>query len=225
MNRTVWGIAMLMTITLGCSKEPFRRGALPPLVNRDPQAVRNAFAVKPAAKFTSDDTVVIKAPFRDEIAVLGVLQVDRTAGTFELLGLSHMGVQIFHVAGDRDGVSIRSAVPQLMENKRVLEAIAQDTHNMYFDLVPPAPSKGTVTQTTVELREKTKDGTLVYVYGGDPVVLLEKRLDAGLGSTWRVRYYDYAMQAHHLYPRGIVMQNGQFHYRIVVKNRALSIDP
>lgn len=213
--------AAAMLALPGCAKDPFTRPPLPKLTDANPQIVRNRFAATIAPKFTSDDTVVIKAPFRDEIAVLGVLQVDRSAGTFELLGLSHLGVQIFHVAGDAKSVTIRSAIPQLMENKRVLEAIAQDTRQMYFDLVPITRSKGTNNDKTVELREKTEQGTLVYIYGGQPAVLLEKRLDAGLGTTWRVRYYDYATNGKTMYPRGVVMENGQFHYRIVVKNREM----
>jgi hypothetical protein len=50
-------------------------------------------------------------------------------------------------------------------------------------------------------------------------VLLEKRFAGWLGTIWRVRYFDYAISNGSLYPRGVVMDNAQYHYRIVIKNR------
>jgi len=58
----------------------------------------------------------------------------------------------------------------------------------------------------------------------DPAVLLQKQLDGFFGPTWRVRYYDYRPgDGGRLFPHGIVMDNFQFHYRIIIKNRDWSI--
>jgi hypothetical protein len=56
-------------------------------------------------------------------------------------------------------------------------------------------------------------------------VLLEKRLEGFWGTIWRVRYYRYAPESGGLYPRGIVMDNERFHYRIIVKNRDVDFGP
>jgi hypothetical protein len=71
----------------------------------------------------------------------------------------------------------------------------------------------------VRFYENTPEGKLVYEFGGQPTVLLEKRLDGAFGPIWRVRYYEYATATTWLYPRGIVMENNRFNYRIIVKNR------
>jgi hypothetical protein len=39
-----------------------------------------------------------------------------------------------------------------------------------------------------------------------------------------VHYFHYTPHPGGLYPRGIVMDNGELHYRIIVKNRDVEID-
>jgi hypothetical protein len=211
-------VVMIGSLVAGCAAEPFERPPLPELVNPNPAAMRAEFAGRLKEKFLSDDTVIIQAPFRDDMAVLGVLQADRTAGTFELLGMNHMGIKLFHLCGEEGPKAIRYAVPPLMEQETVLLGIAQDTRRMYLDLVPAADAAVQIRPTYVRFSQETAEGTLVYEFGGIPAVLLEKRLEGFWGTIWRVRYYDYP-QTGALYPRGVVMDNNSFGYRIIVKNR------
>lgn len=216
-----FAMLVLLTIACGCAKEPFTRAPLPKLDQPEPAAIRAEFAKQLADQFTSDDTVIIHAPFRKDMAILGVLKADRSAGTFELLGLSHMGVELFHLAGERDNnIIIRSAIPPLMEQKNVLLSIGTDTRRMYFDLVPAADATTRVKSTVVRFTDRASDGNVIREFGGDPVALLEKRVNGVIGTKWRVRYYNYKSQGGLLYPRGIVMDNGKYHYRITIKNRA-----
>ena len=215
-----WLSALLLTMCIGgCAAEPFERPPLSMLNNPNPTAMRESVAHSLADQFTSDDTIVIDAPFH-KMAILGVLQVDRPAGTFELVGLNPMGVELFHLSGDNSGTKIRSALPPLMEQQEVLLSIGQDIRRMYFDLVPQDAAAADPRSTFVRFTEKSPDGTIVYEMGGEPTVLLEKRLEGCLGAVWRVRYYRYAAAKDNgLYPRGIVMDNAHYHYRIIVKNR------
>jgi hypothetical protein len=219
-NRRIVILVMLLAITpIGCAKSPFRETPRPKLTQADPAAIVDDFTQSLSPRFTSDDTVIIHAPFRDDMAILGVLKVDRAAGTFELLGLNHVGVQLFHLSGDRDGSHIRSAIPPLMEHKQILLSIADDTRRMYFDLTPSDRDRASVKSTTVRFSEKTPQGTLIHEFGGDPTVLLEKRLTGLLGTKWRVRYFEYAAKDGKPHPRGIILNNGHYHYRITVRNR------
>jgi len=213
-----------MFLLTGCRSDPFQRPPLPALHNPDPAQIRESFSHATPDHFTSDDTVIIQAPFRDDMAVLGVLNVDRNAGTFELYGLNHLGVQFFHLGGDPSKIEIRFAVPPLMEQKEVLLSMARDTRSMYLDLNPPPNSNTSIGRTEVIYASKTADGTLSYEFGGEPTVLLEKRLDSFWGNKWRVRYFDYRPQDGKLFPRGIVMDNGHYHYRIIIKNRDWSAE-
>jgi hypothetical protein len=213
------GLLLIAAWITGCSAEPFERPPLPVLNNPNPAAMRESFARSLAERFTSDDTIIIHAPFHD-MTVLGVLQVDRAAGKFELVGLNPVGVELFHLSGDSDGTKIHSALPPLMKQQDVLLSIGQDIRRMYFDLVPNGSAD--VRSTVVQYSKKTAEGTIVYELGSEPTVLLEKYLDGCFGPTWRVRYYQYEAAtgvAGGLYPRGIVMDNAHYHYRIIVKNR------
>jgi hypothetical protein len=210
---------LLVALLGGCAAEPFERPPLPELMNPNPSAMRAEFAARLAGRFLSDDTVIIEAPLRDDMAVLGVLQVDRAAGTLELMGMNHMGLKLFHLGAGEGDAAIRYALPPLMEQKDVLLSMAADTRRMYLDLVPAEGATVKIRETYVRFSQETPEGTLVYEFGGVPTVLLEKRLEGLLGTIWRARYYDYAEAGTALYPRGVVMDNERFGYRIIVKNR------
>jgi hypothetical protein len=210
------GVLLTAIGMAGCSAEPFAQPTLPILNDPNPAAMRESFARSLAERFTSDDTIIIHAPFHD-MTVLGVLQLDRAGGKFELVGLNPVGVELFHLSGDSEGTRIRSALPPLMKQQDVLLSIGQDIRRMYFDLVPDGSAD--VRSTVVQYSKKSAEGTIVYELGGEPTVLLEKYVDGCFGPTWRVRYYQYKAGAGGLYPRGIVMDNAHYHYRIIVKNR------
>jgi hypothetical protein len=215
---------LLLALLAGCAAEPFTRPPLPILKNPDPQAARDSLAHAVPDRFTSDDTVIIQVPFHNDLAVLGVLRVNRPAGTFELVGLNQLGVKLFHVAGDSHGNTMRFAVPPLMEHKDLLMGIAEDIRRMFFDLVPGSGSEVDVDSTTIEFSEKASQGKMVYEVGGDPLVVLDKRLVGCFGTIWRVRYFKYASASGSLYPRGVVMDNKRYHYRIIVKNRDWGVE-
>jgi hypothetical protein len=213
-----------LLLLVGCRAEPFVRAPLPVLVDPDPQAIRRQFTQMLPDPFTSDDTVIVQAPFHDDLAVLGVLNVDRKAGTFELYGLNQLGVQFFHVGGDRSSVTIRDAVPPLMAHQEILLSIGRDIQRIYFDPDPGPAAASSISTTQVTFMRKTREGSIEYQFGSQPIVLLQKQLGGCFGATWRVRYYDYrAGDTGKLFPSGIVMDNFQFHYRIIIKNRDWAI--
>jgi hypothetical protein len=220
-------LAMVISLLLlaGCAADPFTRPPLPVLNNADPKLIRADFAASLPGQFTSDDTVVIEAPFGNKLAALGVLRVDRAAGTFELVGLNPIGVKFFDIAGDRTTATVRYAIPPLMQHEDLLLSMATDIRRMYFDLVPGDDFEVYIQPTFVRYSQHTPDGKLVYEFGDTPTVLLEKRIDGFFGTVWRVRYYLYGPSARAAFPAGIVMDNNQFHYRIVVKNRDWEVGP
>jgi hypothetical protein len=102
-----------------------------------------------------------------------------------------------------------------MKHRKMLLSIADDMRRIYFNLVPAKDADVRAGKTKIRFRDKD----VIYEFGGDPLVLLEKHRAGLLGAIWRVRYYDYARTANAFYPRGIVMDNNEFHYRLIVKNR------
>lgn len=214
MSRTV----LLLFLIGGCAGEPYPQPPLPALDHPDPRAIRVDFASRLAPRFVTDDNVTLSAPFHDQFAVLGSLRIDRPAGTFQLVGLNPLGVQLFELSGDRKATTIHFAIPPLMEQQWILKSIGDDIRRIDFDVIPPADATVDIATKSIRYRRRTQKGTLVYTFGGNPAVLLEKRLDLWFGSAWRIRYGDYAGAAGLLYPRWIVMDNDRGHYRLILKN-------
>ena len=215
-------LSALLAFIGGCAAEPITRAPLPLLNNPNPVDVRASFLHEmPNLRVTFDETVIIRAPFHKELAVLAELVVDRPADRFELVGLTHVGVTLFKISGDVHGASVDFAVPQLLEHKNLLLALGLDIRRIYFDLVPNDAASVTLGKTLIRFSEKTSEGRLVYEFGGEPALLLEKHLDGFFGAIWRVEYFQYESSGEGLFPREIVMNNNQFHYQIIVKNRAI----
>ena len=212
----------LLSSLVGCAPEPFVRPPLPPLKTLDAEAMRQSFLNSlPKHKVTFDETVIIVPPFHDPISALGELVIDRPADKFQLVGLDHFGVTLLQLSGDSHGTTIDYAVPELLEHKNVLLAIGEDIRRMFFDLVPLETANVEFKDNAAWYSEKTSEGTLVYELGGDPTVLVQKYLDGFWGPAWRVRYYQYVSSSGSLYPFGVVMDNNKYHYRAIVKNRAM----
>ena len=186
--------------------------------------MRNIFARALPNRFVSDDSIIIQAPFHDDLAVLGVMRVDRSAGTFKMVALNQAGIKLFELCGDRANVSVGFVLPPLMSQKDVLVWIAHDIARMYLDPVPSDSAQTKIEPNKIRFFDKQSAGTVVYEFGGDPVVLRQKWMEGFFGAAWRVRYFRYSTEFGGLYPRGIVMDNGRYHYRIIVKNRDLEID-
>ncbi len=216
---------LVFTLLTGCESEPFHRPPLPILHSPDPQVIRENALLSLPEQFTSDDSIIGKVPFHDPFAILGVLNVDRKTGTFELYGLSPIGVQFFHISGDSKGVTVGDAIAPLMGHRDILLVFARDIQRMYFDLSPRADAKAIIRAREVDFRQDTAEGTLIYEFGNEPTILLEKRLEGYFGTIWQVRYYQYLPGAGgKLFPHGIVMDNYRYHYRIIVKNRDWSVE-
>ena len=218
----VW--IFLCEVAAGCAPAPFVADPLPPLQNPNPATLRDTFLRAMPRQFVSEDSIIIQAPFHHDMAALGVMRVDRTAGTFELVVMNQTGLKLLAMSGNRSGVVVNFAIGPLMQHKDLLQLVGRDVGRIFLDEVPSSAQGARIGSNSVQFRDKQSDGTVYYEFGGDPPVLLEKWADGFFGSIWRVRYYHYAPHPGGLYPRGIVMDNAQLHYRIIVKNRDVEID-
>ena len=129
-----------------------------------------------------------------------------------MIALNPLGVELFHFKSDKTGTRMTTDISVIERRRGVLLMVAQDIRHMYFDLLPSSEADTDVESTYVEFDHDNN----AWQYGGDPAVLIEKRHDWLLGTVWRVRYYEYTAAPR--YPRGIVMNNFEFHYRIIIKN-------
>ena len=103
-------------------------------------------------------------------------------------------------------------------------SIANDIRHIYLEIVPPQAAKTQIRREEVIYYSRIDGGTVYYTFGGEPTVLLEKRLRGFWGDKWRVQYFDYRSENGKLYPHGITVDNGSYFYRIIIKNRGWSPD-
>jgi len=213
------GVALLG----GCTSVPFVAVPMPLLHDPDPAAMRSAWSANLPTRFTTEDTVVIEFP-GNSLALLGLLHIDRVDGSFEVQGMNHLGGRAFLISGNPRKTEVLFAMPPLAEKPKVLQSIAEDIRRMYFDLVPDRAARVRVEARRLRYTEDRPDGKVEFVLGGADGVLLEKRLTHRQWSVWRVRFYEYNPAGEGVFPRGMVLDNARYHYRIVVKNRSLRID-
>lgn len=204
----------------GCVGDPFgapRLSPLPPEVS--PAAVVRDYREALPTRFAADTSLILRRRWRD-YAMLGYVQVDRAAETFELVCLSHLGIKLLHLAGDRAGSRVVFAVPALAESPELLAALAEDFRRIHFGLVPPDDAEVVPGPDTLRFRSVAADGGhLEHVFGGEGMHLLEKHGRQGWRQGWQVRFYDYGIDPGGLFPRGVVMDNRRLGYRLVVKTR------
>ena len=223
MKHSVLIIMLGATLLTGCASVPFIAVPTPVLHEPDPAAMRSAWSANLPTRFTTEDTVVMEFPGYS-MALLGFLRVDRAAGTFKVQGMNHMGWRAFLISGTLSETEVLFAVSPLAKRPKVLQSIAQGIRHMYFNLVPDEEALVRVDARSVRYTENRPGANLEFVMGGADGVLLEKRLRGWTGPVWRVRYYEYAPLVEGVFPRGIVLDNARFHYRIVVKNRSVRIE-
>ena len=70
-------------------------------------------------------------------------------------------------------------------------------------------------------RQQAEDGEIEYVFGGADGVLVEKRYYEEGRRIWSVSYHEYRRESGKLYPAGIILENHQRRYRLVVRLREI----
>jgi hypothetical protein len=218
-------VLLLLAALAGCQAEPFVRPALPLLGPSDPRAMADRFAAGLADRFISDDTLILQAPFHDDWVILSVLRVDRPAGTFVLYGFNPLGVELFRIRSDAKATTLDSVLLPLRAERSVLLAIAADVRRIYFNLAPDRAAQIQKLRRRVRFSQEQPGGRLIYEFGGRPAELLQKRRPGWLGDQWCVHYYQYTKAGKWTYPRGVVLDDGETHLRLIVKNRDWQVPP
>ena len=220
--------ALLASITLaliaGCFSPPFERVELVPLGEVEPVQIAEEFEARlPEYIETDSDSIRFKFLWED-VAALGYARIDREARTFEVLCMNHVGVQLFHIAGTEDESTLRFALPQLKEIPGFVDSLGEDIRRIYFDMVPGADAEARLSRKRLTLREELDSGRIEYIFAGEPPVLIEKRFRSGLfrRTRWNVEYFEYDDESGRLFPRGVVLHNRPYRYRLIIRARNVS---
>lgn len=220
------GAVLLGAATLalfgGCRSIPFEAPRLVPAAGADPIRVRDAFAATLPERFDVECTLVFNWLWH-KAAILGVVRVDRAAARFEMVGLSHVGVQLLHVSVVNGREQVHFAMPQFRRRRGFVEALARDLAQVYLGMLPAADAAATLEQRRIVFRQRRDGVTTEHVFGGTDLRLIEKRFRERGAANSRVMFFEYREHAGSLLPTGVVLSNREHHYRLVLTNRKVTV--
>ncbi|MDZ4199018.1 MAG: DUF3261 domain-containing protein [Kiritimatiellia bacterium] len=203
---------------VGCVSIPFEPAPDTSIGSVPEQEVLDAFTRTRSPKLEAIQSVVFEF-FGRKMTGLGALAVDRETGAFALSCMTPMGVKLFDIQGVGDRVDGVTAIPQFEQSERLGRAVGQDLIRTYMNQIPGPDAVVRRTKTTLVFTEPSVEGRTEYVFGGPDRMLVEKRIYRGRKRLARIRYFDYFSQDGYLYPRGIVLENREAHYRLILRLR------
>lgn len=210
-------VALLLLLT-GCATIPFEQPQLTDIGDISGVEYVKQFQAHIPASADLLTTVVFNG-WGKTFSSLGLIKYDQSDGSFLIAGLTQMGIKIFELAGDREQLTRSYTMPQIPKPKRFTRALADDIRHIYFDWLPPADAKPAKNKNTVVFTALHNSGKIEYTYGGAQPTLLTKRCyNRNDRLLWKATYYEYQTHGEDgmLYPRGIVLNNYQYGYRLTV---------
>ena len=213
-------IVLIMMFIAGCASAPFQEAALVPLEIADPQAVVERFRSGNPESFQLLNTIVFEYTWFT-FGGIGYLEINAKDRFYKVACMNHMGVKLFEVSGNRNGVLSQAAIGPLADKGDIARAVGDDIMRVYFDLVPSAQARVAHKKTRLVFRQPSDAGALEYVFAGEPTVLRTKTYYEDNRAVWRVSYYDYLLKDGKQFPLGIILQNYRHGYRLIVRQKEI----
>lgn len=211
--------AFLIAMLAGCVTSPFPDPEPFSSGGGSPAEVPARFAARLAPRFEQVNAIVFRFQMQ-EMAALGMVSVDRTNRSFTVSCLTPIGVKLFDVVCVQGHVEGRFIHPELAKRGGDLaQAAGGDLARTYFDLQPPEGTPFQHQGGRLVFTASDAAGVTEYRYAWRDGRLAEKvRFEKGR-RVWMVAYRAYAAGADGLVPTGIVIENEQYGYRLVVSVR------
>ena len=205
--------ALAAVLCAGCATPvPFKEIERVPVAGMDPEKVRRAFAEAIPNRCKVANTAVFSMWGRQQTGI-GYASLDADARAFSVTCMNPIGVKLFDLKGDDESISCRLAVAGVERKDDFARAAAADVRDIYFDLAPGPNARVRKTRDSIVFRETRGEAGTEYVFGGSAGVLVEKRM----GSRRRVRYFEYVERAGKLFPRGIILDDDRYGYRLTIR--------
>ena len=201
----------------GCAAVPFREVDLVSVQGIDPALLREQFALALPVKFRVVNSVAFE--FKGHaFAAIGLTDVDTSRGTFTLVALHPAGgLKLLELSGDADVVQSSFAAEEFSRWDGLAEVVADDTRGIYFDRVPAEDATVSKGRYRIYFRQPAGDGEIEHIFAGSSRLLVEKRYYENGSKVWSASYYEYRREGGKLYPGGIILENHQYGYQLVVR--------
>lgn len=211
-----------MMLVAGCASVPFQETALVPLGAADPRAIVERFRNGNPERYQMLNTIVFD--FHSfTFGGIGYVEIDAASKFYKVACMNYLGVKLFEVSGDRNGIRSQSAIGLLAEKGDIARVVGDDIMRIYFDLVPGTDARSWKRCNKLFFREVSGAGRVEYVFAGEQGDLIEKNYYEDDGIAWKASYYEYREQSGKRWPQGIVFINYQYGYQLTVRQKEFSL--
>jgi hypothetical protein len=209
---------VILLLVAGCSSVPFQETPRVPMAPEAPCSVVERFQEHMPDNFQLLNTVVFEYNWRKFVGI-GSIEINRRDYLFRVVCLNPMGVKLFELEGNRDRIVPVYSIGAFNRYGDIASMVGADIKRVYFDLIPSPDARIWRTKYSISFRQASGNGTLEYLFAGEQGDLVEKNYYDGSGLAWRVSYYEYGEQSGKRFPRGIVLLNYQYGYRLIVRQK------
>ncbi|MDY0268433.1 hypothetical protein [Trichloromonas sp.] len=144
----------------------------------------------------------------------GFLELDNDGRRVRLVALEGLGLKLFDLTVNVDGVEVHHLLPDLAKEPRLAESVAASVRRIFLAPRPDAGDRLEIRKRDYRLTRPGDDG-IEFLFGGEPPLLLETRV-RGEAGDWRVGYYEYREAAGVSIPAGILLQDRRAGYRLTL---------
>ena len=210
---SVIAAAFATALLAGClGPAPFRAAERVPVAHMDPAAVRAAFAKTVPDRYKLANSAVFRIRGRQMTGV-GYVAVDAGRRSFAVACISPLGISLFEISATNDVIKCNLGIAGVPHKEAFARVVAADVRDIYLDPVPGEGAEAVKTRDSIVFRQSDGDGRREHIFAGTEGLLVEKRL----GRSRRIRYYDYIEKDGKRFPRGIVLDNRKYRYRLVLR--------
>lgn len=213
-------LALCGLLLAGCATlPPFAEPNPFVALSDDHAAVPARFVSRLAPRFEQVNAVTFHFKGRT-LPALGMAAIDRTARDFTVACMTPLGVKLFDVVCHDGHVEHSFVMPELAQRGGDLaQAASADLARAYLDWQPPQGTPYAVKEGRLIFSAPDGPGVTEYRYAGFDGFLAEKIHYEKGRRRWSVAYRDYTSTVNGLVPNGLVIENKQYGYRLVVTTR------
>ncbi len=205
----------------GCASMSFKHSEYISFEGLEPLKISSDYSKYLPGRFELLNSAIFR--YRNSrFAGLGVIRLDTSKESLDVVGFSHLGVMLFDLSLNKGKVTTRYIFPEFLKYENFSSIVLADIQKIYFDRLPPLNSKIKKEKYKIIFKDiRSKNRSLDYVFYGEGKFLSEKHFFEGRRKTWSVFYYDYEIKDGKIYPKAIVLKNYLYGYELIIISKEI----
>ncbi len=213
MSLLMVSFALLCT---ACSTVPFKTAELVSMEHADPKTIYERYGSETPDAFKIINSVIFEYKWTTFSGV-GFLSLNAKERTFALSCMNPLGVKLFEVSGDQNGVTTHFALEEFTKKGDLGAAVGDDIRRIYLDLMPAPDAEINRKKKELVFIHRLEKGRMEHVFAGRSPLLIEKDFFENGELIWRASYYEYRRHNGRNYPGGIIFENNRYGYRLIIR--------